>query len=147
MDKNAFLINFSESNRCDFGRVEFANQPDDQRIFSAIWALESAVNNGGFSLYFVSSAGGTANFASTALRRIGADTCAAIVDAALAVVSSKPLPVAQDARKLLVAQLSVTGREQLENLDVLFFSYPDNLTDLLFAFVLSRPTSFGPIPQ
>jgi len=49
MDKNSCLIQLAESDRTDFGRVDFLLQPHDQRVFSAIWALESEVNSGGFS--------------------------------------------------------------------------------------------------
>jgi hypothetical protein len=50
MDKNKFLIDLSESDQTDFGRVDFASQSDPQRTFSAIWELESQVNNGGPSM-------------------------------------------------------------------------------------------------
>ncbi len=52
MDKNSYLIDLSESIRTDFGRVDFAAQSYEQRVFSAIWALESQVNNGGFVEFF-----------------------------------------------------------------------------------------------
>ena len=66
MDKNSFLINLSESIRTDFGRVEFEKQSPVQKVFSAIWALESEVNSGGFSHYLASSEAETAPFAPTA---------------------------------------------------------------------------------
>lgn len=47
MDKNALLIELSESDRTMFGRVDFDQQPPDQQVFSAIWELENQVNNGG----------------------------------------------------------------------------------------------------
>ena len=51
-----------------------------------IWDLESAVNNGGFEQYFCEYSGETANFAPTALARIEAHKCAAIVFNALRTV-------------------------------------------------------------
>jgi hypothetical protein len=51
MDKNRFLIELSESERTAFGRIEFAAQPEPQKVFSAIWQLESLVNNDGFDGY------------------------------------------------------------------------------------------------
>jgi hypothetical protein len=52
MNKNSFLINLSESTRTDFGRADFANESPVQKVFSAVWALESEVNSGGFSPIF-----------------------------------------------------------------------------------------------
>ena len=52
MDKNAFLITLSESERTAFGKTEFAAQLEPQKVFSAIWELESEVNNGGFDQFF-----------------------------------------------------------------------------------------------
>ena len=43
MDKNAFLIELSESDRTDLGRVDFGEQSEEQQVFSAIWELESQV--------------------------------------------------------------------------------------------------------
>jgi hypothetical protein len=72
MDKNEFLIALSESEKTDFGRIEFSQQTEEQQVFSAIWDLESEVNNGGFEQYFCNLGGDTANFVPTALERIGA---------------------------------------------------------------------------
>jgi hypothetical protein len=49
MTKDHFLIALSESPQTDFVRVDFAAQSIPQKTFSSIWALESEVNNGGFS--------------------------------------------------------------------------------------------------
>jgi hypothetical protein len=83
MDKNTFLIKLSESTKTDFGRVDFDKQPPVQRVFSAIWAMESEVNSGGFSHYFSCDEKDTAPFAPTALKTIGALKCAAIVERAI----------------------------------------------------------------
>jgi hypothetical protein len=37
--------------------------------------------------------------------------------------------------------------EILESLDSQFFSYPDNLTELLFAFVAENQDEFGKVPE
>jgi len=145
MDKNSFLIGLSESERTDFGRVDFSDQSAPQRVFSAIWALESQVNNGGFVQYFGSWDGETANFAPTALRTIGADCCAGIVERALRAVSPGPLPESKDDRERLLESVGGAARARLEELDSEFFSYPDDLTELLFAYVAARPEVFGKI--
>jgi hypothetical protein len=147
LDKNSFLIDLSESEHTDFGRADFAGQPEPQKVFSAIWALESQVNSGGFLQYFASSDGDTANYASTALRAIGANRCADIVERALKVASPTALPESQDARDALVESLGGRERDEVDALDSKFFEYPDNLTELLFAYVASHPETFGAVPD
>lgn len=143
MDKNRFLIELSESNRTDFGKVDFLQQPKEQSIFSVVWALESQVNNGGFSQYFSSWDGETASYAPTALKSIGADACATIVEQALALVSSTGLPASHDARVQLMAMLNDEARQKLEVLDSAFYSYPDDLTELLYQYVCANPGAFA----
>jgi len=146
MDKNEFLIALSESERTQLGRVAFADQDEHQKVFSAIWALESQVNNGGFSQYFVSSDGDTAEFAPRALRAIGARACADIVERALRTMSASPLPASQSAREELVDSAPEDVQDRLEELDEAFLAYPDDLTALLFAYVANHPDVFGPVP-
>lgn len=118
-------MDLSESPRTDFGRVEFDKQSQVQRVFSAIWALESKVNSGGFSHYLTCEEKETVPFAPTALRAIGALRCAAIVDKAL---------------------LMEPSGDYL-TLDEEFMAYPDNLTDLLFEYVVAHPESFGSVEE
>jgi hypothetical protein len=46
MTKNDILINLSESEKTSFGKQDFASQSLPQKVFSAIWAVESEVNSG-----------------------------------------------------------------------------------------------------
>src|SRR5207249_833142 len=147
MDRNAFLIALSESDRTLLARVEFVEQPREQQVFSAIWAMESQVNNGGFAQYFSGADGHTANFAATALRLIGADRCADIVSRALRAVAADALPEDQPTRERLVDALDARAKAALESLDQEFFGYPDNLTNLLFEYVRSKPQMFGAVPN
>ncbi len=125
MNKNHYLIKLSESERTQFGRVNFEIQSDEQRIFSAIWALESQVNNGGFTQYFDNEDSDIVLFSPIALRAIGAINCATIVDRALALKETRHL---------------LETINKLASLDEEFFTYPDNLTDLLYAYIETRPT-------
>src|SRR5690606_17591676 len=79
MDKNNFLIQLSESDRTDHGRVDFVAQTQQQQVFSAIWALESQVNNGGFERFFEYEEPALIAFTPEALQIIGAVSCADIV--------------------------------------------------------------------
>jgi hypothetical protein len=145
MDKNKFLIDLSESDRTDFGRVDFAAQNVAQKAFSAIWELESQVNNGGFDQYFRNSESEIIAYAPIALQQISAHTCAEIVKAAIATIA--PIPAEDDARIDALDSALEADEELLEELDSQFFSYPDNLTELLFAFVANNQDEFGVVPS
>ena len=120
MDKNNFLIQLSESDHTDHGRVDFSAQAQQQQVFSAIWALESQVNNGGFESFFEYEDPVLVAFAPDALQAIGAVSCADIVGRAIS-----------------------AGSGQLDNLDAEFYRYPDDLTELLYKYVSANPAAFG----
>ena len=145
MDKNTFLIDLSECARTDFGRVDFASQNIAQKTFSAIWELESQVNNGGFDQYFRNSDSDIIAYAPVALQQIGAHACAEIVKAAIATIS--PIPAENDARIDALAAALEADEEMLEELDSQFYAYPDNLGELLYAFVAKNPNEFGEVPS
>ena len=143
--KNELLIDLSESDRTEFGRVPFDEQAEEHKVFSAVWALESQVNNGGFLQYFASGDGDTAEFAPRALRTIGARSCASLVERALRLVSSSPLPESRGARAELLESLPQAVVDRLERIDQAFFAYPDDLTSLLYAYVSRHPEVFGSV--
>lgn len=145
MDKNLYLTQLRESPRTDFGKREFADQRHEQQVFTAISELEGQVFNGGFRGYFGNHAE-TTSFAPIALRAIDAHQSAAIVEQALALVPPS-LPADVDARWEIMDSLPESAADQLGVLDDQFFAYPDNLTELLFAFVAAHPEVFGPIPE
>ena len=123
-EKNNFLISLSTSPKTDVGKVPFEQQSEAQKVFTAIWVLEGEVNNGGFAQYLSNDAEGTAPYAPIALNANGATQCAAIVTRALQAAASH-------------------DEEALETLDQEFFTYPDNLTELLYAYVMANPTTFA----
>ena len=62
MNKNEILIELSQSPMTKVGKEEFNEQSGPQKIFSAIWELESEVNNGGFSQYFLNESAESVSF-------------------------------------------------------------------------------------
>ncbi|WAC63707.1 DUF4375 domain-containing protein [Pseudoxanthomonas sp. SL93] len=122
MDKNNILIQLSESDRTDYGRVDFSAQSQHQQVFSAIWSIESQVNSGGFESFFEYEDPLLVAFTPEALRAIGAVNCAGIVDRAIS-----------------------AGSGSLDELDAEFYDYPDDLTDLLYKYVYANPATFGPV--
>ena len=147
MDKNAILIGLSESDRTKFGKEDFETQSIPQKVFSAIWAVESEVNNGGFSQYFVNYSSETAGFVVDALNAIGAPRTADICSRAIAVAFPEGLPAEAEQISQTAESFSDETEEKLDALDREFFAYPHNLTELLFAFVSKHPEEFGELPK
>jgi len=147
MDKNSILISLSESDKTKFGKEEFARQSRPQKVFSAIWAVESEVNNGGFSQYFLNSSAETAPFVVQALNAIAAPKTADICQRAITAAFPSGLPPTVEEVQTAASDFSHETLEKLEPLDQEFFSYPHNLTDLLFAYVSKHPEEFGNVPK
>ena len=145
--KNNILISLSESDKAHFGKQDFASQSTPQRVFSSIWALESEVNNGGFSQYFLNDSSETAAFVVEALDTIGASRAADVCRRAIAKAFPAGLPPSAEAVSSAAADFSDDVIEQLQPLDNEFCAYPDNLTELLFAYVSKHPDEFGKLPK
>jgi hypothetical protein len=147
MDKDGILIDLSESERTKFGKEAFAAQSIPQKVFSSVWALESEVNNGGFSQYFLNRSSETAPFAAEALDSIGAPLTADICRRAIACAFPAELPSTPNAISTAAAQFPDATLDELEALDSDFFAYPHDLTALLFAYVSAHPEEFGELPR
>ena len=143
MDKNGILIDLSESNRTKFGKEEFSAQSIPQKVFSSVWALESEVNNGGFSQYFLNNSCQTAGFVAAALDMIGAPRTGDICRRAIAIAFPDGLPSDPGEISVAASDFSDDTEEQLATLDEEFLQYPHDLTDLLFAYVSKHPDEFG----
>jgi hypothetical protein len=147
MDKNGILIALSESNRTKFGKEDFSTQSVPQKVFSSIWAVESEVNNGGFSLYFQNILDETAGFVTEALETIGASSTADICRRAIAAAFPDGLPSNPETISSAASDFSNGVEEKLNALDNEFFQYPHDLTQLLFTFVSKHPEEFGELPE
>jgi hypothetical protein len=147
MNKNVILIRLSESENTRFGKEDFALQSLPQRVFSAIWAVESEVNNGGFSQYFSNDSAESASFVVKALETIGAPRTANICNRAVVTAFPGGLPTKVEAIRSVANGFPEEILAELEPLDQEFFAYPHNLTDLLFAYVSAHPEEFGTLPK
>lgn len=118
-----------------------------QKLFEMVYLLEADVNNGGFNQYFFNSSGRDAPEVVSALRTIRANRCAAIVEKALKTVEAGDLNWKDDpARKEFIASLSDEKNDQLEDINIEFWAYPDDLSDLLAAFVRTHSGDFKTTP-
>jgi hypothetical protein len=145
--KNHILIGLSESPRTKFGKQEFASQSVPQKVFSALWDVESQVNNGGFSQYFGNGSAESAHFVMEALNIIGAPKTADICRRAITAAFPAGLPESVQEIRSAAEDFPDEVLESLEPLDQEFFSYPHNLTDLLFSYVSQYPDEFGTLPK
>lgn len=144
--KNQILISLSSSEQTSFGREGFARQSFPQKVFSAIWGVESEVNNGGFSQYFLNSSAESSSFVVQALETIGAPETANICKRAIATAFPVGLPGSEEIRAA-AASFPAEVLDALEPLDQEFFSYPHDLTGLLFAYVSQHQEEFGRLPN
>jgi len=147
MNKNEILIALSESERTKFGKETFALQSFAQKVFSSVWAVESEVNNSGFSQYFLSSSAETAAFVADALETIGAPKTADICRRAIKSAFPEGLPATPEVISSLAAEFSDDTLAQLDALDTEFFAYPHDLTELLYAHVSRHHEEFGTVPH
>jgi hypothetical protein len=114
-------------------------------VFSSIWAVESEVNNGGFSQYFLNSSAEAAAFVAEALDTIGAPKTADICRRAVEGAYPGGLPATANEISTAAADFSQEVLAKLDALDGEFLSYPHDLTDLLFGYVCRHPEEFGPV--
>ncbi|MFN0244997.1 MAG: DMP19 family protein [Planctomycetota bacterium] len=133
MDKSKWLIELSE--RGPFWKHDFDELSLAERVFLAIWELESEVNNGGFHQYFSNSSGDTAFAVCDSLDAIGAHKAARIVAKANLIFPNAMPPQAQDERESALESLGPKQLARLERLDEEFLAYPDDLTSLLYDYV------------
>ena len=146
MTKDHILISLSTSDKTSLGKIDVSSQTFPQKVFSAIWEVETEENNGGFSQYFLNESAESAPFLVEALETIGAPQTADICSRAIKAAYPSGLPALEEIR-FTAADFPDDVLVKLESLDQEFFAYPHNLTDLLFAFVALHPEEFGPLPK
>jgi hypothetical protein len=138
IDKNQYLCELSGHPMARFWRVDFANLTEPERVFAAIWELESEVNNGGFHQFYFNSTGDIAYFTPDALAKIGAKNVAQLVSEANSLFPNRCPAREQMLRRQQLQAIGETATNALENLDDQFYQYPDNLTDLLYDYVIAH---------
>jgi len=139
MDKNSTLIALHESRDSAFGKLPYHEFSPEERVFLHVWELEAEVNNGGFDQYFINSSGDHAAEVVESLEAIGAVQAAAIANKAISVAfGNSPPPEDEGARDSVMRALPEEKLEQLSACDNEFYLYPDNLTELLFSFVVAN---------
>lgn len=111
---------------------------ESERVLATIWSIEAEVNNGGFDQFFYNSAGDLAFYSATALKIIGALKMAEIAQRALDLFGIDGPPRDREARVARLENISEENEEYLNELDYQFTEYPDNIQDLVLAYVCSN---------
>jgi hypothetical protein len=137
-EMNQRLIKFAEGPDIRFWRADYDQLSFAERVFGLIWELESEVNNGGFHQYFLNSSGTLAPDVVDALKAIGATATAGIAQQALSVVGTDISWTDDATRQAHIRQLSSQAMEKLNDLDRAFYAYPDDLTALLYRYVIEH---------
>ena len=147
-EMNRRLIKLSESPTSQFWRLDYRNLSPPERVFLLVWELESEVNNGGFHQYFHNRSGALALDVVDALKAIGAEATADIVQRALNAVGDTITIWSDDAaRRGSVKSLSPQARQILEELDREYYKCPEDLTPLLYHYVAKHRTQVGAPPD
>lgn len=144
-NKNTWLIRLSEVGR--FWQIDFEQLTRPEQVFYCVWELEAEVNNGGFEQYFSNSSGDYSLAIVDALQEIGAHQAATIVGRAINLLEGGvPLPD-ETARHARLEGLTASAREELARLDQEFYLYPDNLTNLLYAYVRQHQSEIAGVEK
>ena len=116
----------------------FAGLSEAEQTVYCMDELEREVNDGGFSQFYVNSAGEQAVETVAALKRIGAMRCAALVEQANVVFGEGGPSKDRDKRQKQVARLGKGAASLWNELDQAFFEYPDKLAMLLREYVAAH---------
>jgi Domain of unknown function (DUF4375) len=134
-EMNRRLIKLAQSPSSRFWRIDYGALSPPERVFRVVWELEAEVNNGGFRQYFLNTSGSLVPDTADALRAIGAATMSEIVEQAVEAVGHDISWSNDGARKAVLSALAPGTVAKLGEFDQAFFTYPDNLTALLYKYV------------
>lgn len=127
--------------RCAWGD-NMDNLTPAQKTFYYNQNLEREVNNGGFDQYFLNSSGDFAHETIGALRTIGADHTAEILQCAIDLFPGKRVPRNREERISILEKIRPNASDEWAQLDEMFFAYKDNLNALNFEYVKRNQTEF-----
>jgi hypothetical protein len=138
MDSETFLFSLAQGIQQREATHGFSHLAENERVFSLVWSLEGELNNGGFNQFFFNSAGNRAAETTNALRAIGAEHTASILEQAILVFG--PSGPARDwaLRQEQLNALPNDAIDALSKLDTVFLKYTDNLSALLANFMRSQ---------
>ena len=120
-------------NISDFERLD-----DGQRAAFCILLLEMEVNNGGFHQFFNNSTGYFVPETIMALKQIGADSTAAILEKAIVIAYPNGFPTDRSQHEEAL-RFDDAVFDELDEVDTAFYRYEDDLTSLVNDYLRSAP--------
>ena len=130
------LWNKSENDK-DF---ESLNAMEKNVLF--VEMLEGQVNNGGFDQYFFNTSGEYVYETLNALKEIKAPQTTGILNRAINVFPTLPIPKDTDQRRELMKLIPESVSDTWAKLDDEFYKYPENLAGLVIEYVKSNKADF-----
>jgi hypothetical protein len=141
-ESNAALTAAAERAMDKARRVGVERLSPEERHFVAVWSLEKAVYAGGFAGYFLDHSGDDAVVAPQALRSIGAEATAGIVEQAIRPFGQDGVATDHTKRREQVQRFSPEIHAYWRGLDQKFVSDPDDLSRLLQSYLAANEARF-----
>jgi hypothetical protein len=117
------------------------NLTESEKTFLYVDILEREVNNGGFDQFFYNSSGEFAHEILDAYQKIGAEKTADIINRAIKLFPTLPVPKNWEARQDIM--LAKESNSFLWNeLDTEFYKYEDNISELIIKYVEKNKADF-----
>jgi len=125
MDKNAWLVELSQSPKTRFWKIDYSQLSEPEQVFVSVWELEAEREQWRFRAVLLQlgrrqCAGGSLN-----LRAIGANNMAGIVEQAT-VYLAQPAAQGSGGKAADSRIVSPDVTTKLDELDTQFYKYPDN---------------------
>jgi hypothetical protein len=118
---------------------------EPERYYRAIYFLEGEANNGSFHQFFWNLPGSLAHEALAALKAVGANRMAGLLDDAIALFPGRLIPDDDAARQMLLDDLGEATTATMNRLSDRFIDYPDDLGRLVDSYVGTHNEEFrGP---
>lgn len=145
-NKNEFVINMYLyiAEKCGYGNA-MHNLNDIQRVFYITQNLEMEVNNGGFSQFFCNTDGMFVNELVSSFEKIGSIRTAEICKKAVSIFgNATPIDIddIQDILNTDDEELEEKNSRLLNECDMEFYEYEEDLEELNYQFVIKNKKSF-----
>lgn len=121
---------------------EFKNLNEFQKSVIFIEMLEGQVNNGEFDQYFFNSSGEYAHETLKALEEINALNMAEILNQAIKIFPSSPIPKDTEVRRELMESLPEAILDKWDKIDDELYEYPENIAGLAIKYVKEKKENF-----
>lgn len=118
-----------------YQRVGVAGLADAEKTLATIWYVESKVANGGFEHFYKAAEGELASGAPAALRAVGAEELAGIVERANALFGPDGVPSGREDRTKFLQTMPDSARKTLDALEAQYMECAPDLDVFIEAYL------------